>query len=60
MLKRQLTFWFHLNARHTESITEQRDLLKIRKSEMEALNEKIIKMQEQLVKRKVMMNLQYR
>ena len=40
-LKRQFTFWFHFNARQTEKISEQQDLLKSRKNEMETLNEKI-------------------
>jgi|FrelakmetLWP11LW_1041352.scaffolds.fasta_scaffold426575_1 hypothetical protein len=59
-LKRQFTFWFHFNARQTEKISEQQDLLKSRKNEMETLNEKIIELQEKMIKRKVMMNMQYR
>jgi hypothetical protein len=60
ILKRQFTFWYHFNARQTEKIAEQQELLKSRKNEMESLNEKIIELQEKLVKRKVSMNMQYR
>ncbi len=41
-------------------ISEQKELLKVRKKEMESLNEKIMELQEKLIKRKVSMNLQYR
>ncbi len=41
-------------------ISEQKELLKARKKEMESLNEKIMELQEKLIKRKVSMNLQYR
>ena len=59
-LKRQLTFWFHFNQQQSEKMEEQKKLLKIRRKEMETLNEQIMQLQEQLVKRKVQMNLQYR
>lgn len=59
-LKRQLAFWFHFHAQQNEKIVEQRDLLRRRKTEMEALNERIIELQEKLVKRQVSMNMQYR
>ena len=59
-LKRQFTFWFHYSSQQTEKISEQREVLKTRKKEMESLNERIIEMQEKLVKRQVSMNMQYR
>ena len=52
-LKRQLSFWQHMNAVQNEKITQQLETISKGRDELAGLNEQIFEMQERLVKIRV-------
>ena len=52
-LKRQLSFWQHMNAVQNEKITQQLETIAKGRDELAGLNEQIFDMQERLVKIRV-------
>merc|ERR1712212_856693 len=52
-LRRQLSFWQHMNAVQNEKITQQLERISKGRDELAGLNEQIFEMQERLVKIRV-------